>query len=133
MNDIELRHKVYQLKKNGYGYKKIANELSITVSAARYLCQKTTDEVLLESECENCNLRIKSLKGKKKKRFCSDKCRWQWWNKNSGSQNRTAFYSFICKQCDKEFTVYGNKNRSYCCHDCYIKSKTNKDKANHEA
>lgn len=30
--------------------------------------------------CLKCGIEIKSIKGKKKKRFCSDRCRWDWWN-----------------------------------------------------
>lgn len=80
MNNDELKIKVNELRNEGYGYKKIATELSISVSAARYMCIKTTEEGLLTDNCEHCGLAIKSIKGKKKKRFCSDRCRWQWWN-----------------------------------------------------
>jgi endogenous inhibitor of DNA gyrase (YacG/DUF329 family) len=30
--------------------------------------------------CLKCGVEIKSIKGTKKKRFCSDRCRWDWWN-----------------------------------------------------
>jgi len=34
----------------------------------------------LNGTCLKCGVEIKSIKGKKKKRFCSDRCRWDWWN-----------------------------------------------------
>lgn len=34
----------------------------------------------LSGTCLNCGIEIRSIKGKKKKRFCSDRCRWDWWN-----------------------------------------------------
>ena len=80
MNENNLKIKVNELRDEGYGYKKIASELSMTVSKARYMCMKTLDEDMLIGNCENCGLKIKSLIGKKKRRFCSDKCRYEWWN-----------------------------------------------------
>ena len=71
--------KVIELKEKGFGYKRIANELSMKPEAVRYICQKHEQEDLI-GKCKNCNLEMKSVKGKKKKTFCSDKCRWQWWN-----------------------------------------------------
>lgn len=79
MND-DLSNKINELRKLGYGYKKIANELSMTASAVRYACSKMDDKDSLTSSCQNCGIKIKSIKGKKQKQFCSDKCRWQWWN-----------------------------------------------------
>ena len=29
-------------------------------------------------------------------------------------------YIITCKQCGKKFTSYGNRNRKYCSHKCYI-------------
>jgi len=118
--------KINDLRKQGYGYKKIAKELSITISAVRYACSASLDEDLLNGSCEQCGLRIKSIKGKKKKRFCSDQCRWQWWNNHQKEVNKKAYYTHRCRCCNKEFASYGNSKRVYCSHGCYIKSKLNK-------
>ena len=125
------KNKIIELKKLGYGYKKIAKELDLSLSIVRYACSKKNDDDLLDGSCENCGIKIKSIKGKKKKRFCSDKCRWKWWNKNQNKVDKKAFYAHVCKWCNKEFTVYGNNHRVYCSHDCYIKSKTSKGAMNH--
>jgi len=76
----ELNRRINELRQLGYGYKKIANELSITASAVRYACNKQNDDEQLIGRCKHCGLEMKSVKGKKKKVFCSDRCRWQWWN-----------------------------------------------------
>jgi predicted transcriptional regulator len=75
----EIKDPIKQMRNDGKGYKKIAKELSLTPSAVRYACHKMSEE-LLNGKCENCGIKIKSIKGKKKKRFCSDRCRWDWWN-----------------------------------------------------
>ena len=128
----EIRNQLKQMRKDGYGYKRIAKELGLTLSVVRYACSKMSEEDLLESRCEKCGLEIKSIKGKKKKRFCSDKCRWQWWSKHQKEINKKAFYTHQCKYCKKEFTVYGNNKRVYCSHDCYIKFKLQKGANHHE-
>ena len=128
----DLKTKINELRQLGYGYKRIASELSVTASAARYACSKLDDEDFLINNCQNCGLPIKSIKGKKKRRFCSDKCRWQWWNKNQKDVNKKAYYIHQCKYCKKEFTVYGNSKRLYCSHECYIKHKTQKVNDQHE-
>jgi methyl-accepting chemotaxis protein len=40
--------------------------------------QNYDDELV--GTCLKCGIEIRSIKGKKKKRFCSDRCRWDWWN-----------------------------------------------------
>ena len=40
---------------------------------------KNYDDELVGT-CLKCGIEIRSIKGKKKKRFCSDRCRWDWWN-----------------------------------------------------
>jgi len=72
--------KIKELRNKGYGYKKIAKELSMKPQTIRYICRKYEQEDLIGT-CKNCNLEMKSVKSKKRKTFCSDRCRWQWWNK----------------------------------------------------
>ena len=65
----DLKTKIKELRQLGYGYKRIANELSITASAVRYVCSKLDDEDSLNNNCQNCGLPTKSIKGKKKKKI----------------------------------------------------------------
>ena len=53
----------------------------------------------------------------------SEKCRNKWWNSNLDKVNRKANYEFICPHCKKPFSAYGNKNRKYCSHACYIEDR----------
>lgn len=76
---MNITQKVLELRNEGYGYKKIASELNVTRDQVRNICKKKLKQPL-ESVCKNCGVKITSLKGKKKKIYCSDKCRYQWWN-----------------------------------------------------
>ena len=70
--------------------------------------------------CKNCGVAIKQTPHRKKKEFCCDKCRNVWWNKHLDKVKRKAVYEITCVGCGKVFTVYGRKERKYCCHECYI-------------
>lgn len=120
---LEEKNKIYQLKKEGYGYKKIANELGLSASSVQSFLKRNPMDLDLLGTCKRCGMTIQSIKGKKRKQFCSDRCRWDWWNSHIKEVNKKAFYTLTCKHCGKEFTAYGNQKRVYCCHDCYIKDK----------
>ena len=120
---LEEKSKIYQLKKEGYGYKKIASELGISVSSVQSFLKRNPVDIDLLGTCKRCGMTIQSIKGKKRKQFCCDRCRWDWWNSHIKEVNKKAFYTLTCKHCGKEFTAYGNQKRVYCCHNCYIKDK----------
>lgn len=122
------REKIKELRNLGLGYKKTAKEMSLTISAVRCVCSSLTEDKKLNGNCKNCGLKIKSIKGKKKKIFCSDKCRMQWWNSHI-KEVKKAYYTIVCKCCGEAFKAYGNNQRIYCSHNCYIKNKSNKDVA----
>ena len=89
--NTEIKTRIRQLRGEGYGYKRIAKTLDLTLSVVRYAVNKMSDEDLLEGHCEKCGIKIKSIKGKKRKRFCSDRCRWDWWNKHQKEVDKKAF------------------------------------------
>ena len=122
----EMKTRIRELRSEGYGYKRIAKALDLTLSVVRYAVNKMSDEDLLEGQCEQCGMKIKSIKGKKRKRFCSDRCRWDWWNSHHRNINKKAFTNHQCKCCSREFSSYGNNRRIYCSHECYIKDKLSK-------
>ena len=106
--------------------KKISKELSISISQIRYAVDGFNKEAAVVSidACKECGTRIVSLKGKKKRIFCCDACRMKWWNSHLDQVERKANYGFICNHCGKEFVVYGNSKRKYCCHNCYAKARS---------
>ena len=75
-----IKTKVIELKKAGYGFVKIAKMLSISVKEVRVICKAIDEVEILNGNCKNWNTDITSVKGKKIKQFCSDRCRWDYWN-----------------------------------------------------
>lgn len=76
-----------------------------------------------EGCCPQCGKEIIQSGKTKKRRFCSDACRKLWWKEHPNLSSETAVYSFICAECGIHFTAYGNRNRKFCCHDCYVQHR----------
>ena len=129
---------VYKLRLQGLGYKAVARELLLSVDAVKSYCKRhhlngppeavqRNVQVIEEQRglCPHCKQPIRQKKRGRSKRFCCDDCRYAWWKAHPeiSSKNETALYPYTCEHCGKKFTIYGNKNRKYCSHACYIKAR----------
>ncbi|HHT82603.1 MAG TPA: hypothetical protein GX003_04130 [Acholeplasmataceae bacterium] len=79
MNQNQQVDKILELRNEGFGYKRIANELKTSIGMVRYTIAKA-EKNTLSGFCKNCGIKTLSVKGKKAKKFCSDRCRYKWWN-----------------------------------------------------
>jgi len=135
MTDKE-KLQVMTLRLQGNGYGAIASRTGISVNTIKSYCKrnnlngdmpvsdiKQKNKVAGYGECEYCGKRVEYILGHKKKRFCCDACRSKWWNEHSDRMKRNAMYTYKCPGCGKEFEVYGNSHRKYCCHECYIRDR----------
>ena len=129
---------ITNLRNAGLGYTAIASRLGFTTMSVRAFC-KTHGLMGRRSHapgmrntapghCKTCGKELNHTTGKKKKQFCSDRCRMDWWNAHPDQEKRKAYYTFTCAFCGDEFTSYGNANRKYCCHECYIYDRFSKGK-----
>ena len=122
----EQKTAIQDLRSKGEGYKKIAQELGLSENTIKSFCRrmqvlKVEAASIPEGEtCECCGKPIKQTAGRKHKRFCSDACRRKWWNSHLHLVQRKAVYRLKCQHCGREFEIYGNSYRKYCCHACYI-------------
>lgn len=126
----EQKNQIMSLREEGNGYKKIAQVLGISENTVKSYCKRNkmggvaeptvpVDEV----KCLCCGKAVKQNPGRKQKKFCSDRCRMKWWNSHLDQVQKKANYEFICPVCKKPFTSYGNANRKYCSHECYIEDR----------
>ena len=130
----QQKQQIEKLRRDGYGYIKIAQALGVSQNTVKsYRRRKNLTGALGTQQpkmgmpsdngeyfCLCCGAPVPQNPGRKQKKFCSDKCRKKWWNRNLDKVNRKANYEFICPHCKKPFTVYGNANRKYCSHECYV-------------
>ena len=134
----EQQSKIKELRLKGLGYKAIATQIKLTRDVVRNYCKHhglqgdacivaLNHELKIKSNivCLCCQKPLRQKGRGRKKKFCSETCRRKWWKEHQEARKGkdTAFYTFICAHCGKPFKVYGNQNRKYCCHDCYIKDR----------
>ena len=139
----EMAEEITKLRLKGLGYKSIAIVVGTSRENVRYYC-KTHDlagdaELLKQKylkennntpeKCKYCGRRIPRNSHSGKKLYCSDACRRAWWKAHPGDMQRSAehTYLFECAYCGVPFTAYGNKNRKYCSHNCFVLDRFWKD------
>ena len=113
---------INNMRLEGHSPSVIAATLGLSKGTVRSYIHRHPD-IPNTKACKNCGKPLRQPKGRREKKFCSDACRMAWWNSHQENVNRTAYYQLICHHCGKEFEIYGNKNRKYCCRACYIASR----------
>lgn len=132
----EQKQKLTAMRSQGYGYKRIGQALGISANSVKSYCRRneckkqnmdkpsanrtTTNN---QNVCLFCGVPVTSTPGKKTKKFCSDSCRMKWWNSHPELISHRASRMLSCNYCGKAFPVYGNSNRKYCCHSCYVEDR----------
>jgi len=122
----EQRIKITALRKQGCTLSAIADEVGLSANTVKTFCRRNKIEIeecrqaKEIKKCPCCGKEIIYIPLQKPKKFCSDKCRNSWWNKNIDQVNKKANYEIVCAGCKKTFVSYGNKGRKYCSHECYI-------------
>lgn len=126
------KDRLTEMRRAGRSYTEIALALDIPKNTVKTYCHRNhientqnssdvdTASQVKEKRCLCCGTPVIQNPGRKEKKFCSDLCRVKWWNSHTAMSNRKAMYSFICPACGNSFSVYGNRHRKYCSHDCYI-------------
>lgn len=117
-----------RMRRSGLSYQEIADNLSIRKEAVRSYC-RTHDiapdmDIRQDTEvCPVCGKLLKKTPGKgRKRRFCSDDCRKEWWKNHPSEKGYDIgkIRVYRCVGCGKLFRGYGSAERKYCCHECYI-------------
>lgn len=112
---------IEELYKNGLGYKKIAYVTGLSVNSVKSHCKRhivAGNEIL----CPCCSKPIVQIQKHKKRRFCSDECRKNWWGKHPEAVKRKKYHELTCAYCGRKFQRYG-KDRSYCSRACYANAR----------
>lgn len=128
MTEVE-KQMIERHRRSGLSYGQISKMMDLSINSVKAYCRRhnlngcKSYENISFSTCEQCGQELCQINGRKKKRFCSDKCRMLWWNGHPDQINRKANYSCTCAYCGQTFISYGNKERKYCSHECYIEDR----------
>lgn len=115
------KEEINRLQKQGLGYRRIAKELKLSMTAVKGYCQRHPVEPDLDI-CLQCGRPLTRTPHRKRRKFCSDCCRIAWWNDNRDKASRQTLYSTVCAFCGKSFQ--SNKaGRVYCSRQCYADAR----------
>ena len=120
------KQSIKNMRQLGFTYSAIADSSGLSQNTVKSFCRRENIYVvytMTDNMCKCCGNPLEHSSGKKKKTFCSDKCRSDWWNQNRQWVNRNNKYSITCLSCGKEFDSYGGKERKYCSRKCYTRSR----------
>ena len=121
------KEKVQRLRGEGLGYKAIASKLSLSVDTVKSFCRRAgLDGVVLHTTGDVCCQCGKPLEQKIRsgaKRFCSSQCRSAWWNSHDYLHKQKDENKRTCAHCGCDFFSFQSKQRKFCTHSCYVKSR----------
>ncbi len=89
MTDKEQRI-IKNLRADGYSMMDISLLTSVPYNTIKSYFRRHKEALPKYTKCLNCGMEIKVIKGHKIKRYCSDRCRISYWNKqckNGGIKN----------------------------------------------
>ena len=137
MTDLQACQ-IREMRLKGEGYRSIATATGLSRDSVRNYCKthgingfgeaaklNLQEQIKQGNACLLCGIVIKQPVRGRKKKFCSDACRREWWKKHPDDieKKEAAIYKTTCIKCGLEFESYGNKNRKYCSQNCYIKDR----------
>ena len=130
---VDQKKTITRLRNTGVSYSKIAKMTGINENTVKTFCRrnglnnKETERLELlgitYGQCYQCGMVVLQYPGRKEKKFCFDKCRNKWWNSHLSQVKRKAMYEYFCPTCGSTLYAYGNRNRKYCSHKCYIDAR----------
>ena len=118
MTDQE-KNRISELRSQGKTYPEIAAETGIGLSAIKmhFKRLKPAEAIL---KCPQCKKPLRDTVSKKK-RFCSDHCRFKWWASHLDQFSNSDSHQYCCKVCGRVF--FACKPAKYCSRDCYYQSR----------
>lgn len=120
---------VQEMRKQDMSYSAIASALGLSTNTIKSFCRRENIDTHRCSNdekhdlCKNCSEPLKHLLGSKKKVFCSNKCRYTWWNRHRVYLGYKGTHRLTCFYCGNEF-LSKNKKRKYCGRICYVHSQS---------
>ena len=123
------QHEIEYIRKNridGVGFTTIAKALGLPLSTVKSYCRRHgvipksgIDTVQQLRVCLHCGKAIGPVDMKGKKKFCSDKCRLDWWHMHRHMEKKAV---------DRRCPVCGNvyrtaKEQIYCSRVCYFSAR----------
>ena len=131
------KEQIRQMRLAGYGYQQVAKVLGCPEASIKSFGRRNEllGRVLAkrspENTCQQCGHQIPLGTVRRERRFCSDRCRYKWWNANRHMRHTSSKKENTCPVCHSAFYTY-DKDQRYCCRRCYVTARFGKDISDHD-
>lgn len=125
---MELHNEILKYKQEGLSYSELSAMFKLPLGTVKSLYSRALQKYEQQGVCKACGVAISYTKGKKRKIFCSDACRLQWWNHNRHLLASKATITKQCAHCGEVFRSQNYRHRKYCSHHCYVAARYQSDK-----
>lgn len=128
------RIQIRKRRSQGQSMEAIASSLGLNRNTVKSYCKREGITPRLDPDqnksiktspntgyCASCHKPIEHIPKQKPKRFCSDRCRYQWWGEHRKEHSTHKAHEQSCAYCKELF--YSPAKRKYCSHPCYIKAR----------
>ena len=115
------KKEIIELKESGFSYKEVSELTGVKENTIKTVVRRARLALIPKDRCKCCGKILHHVKNKKKKMFCSMKCRMRYYRYHPECINRKAQLTKICPVCGKEYLVYPSKNSKFCSLECYHK------------
>lgn len=68
------------MRQNGLSYSQIADRLKLSVNTVKSFCRRADSHAVNNPICKQCGKTLRIKPKSKPKTFCTDTCRYTWWN-----------------------------------------------------
>ena len=126
---------IRSMRTEGVSYERIAETVGLTANAVKLYCRRNNLRSCdlngesasnrhiaarnAPSKCPQCGQEIISTSLRANRRFCTDACRYKWWNAHRSERKCGNVAVGKCARCGKTFRYYGGE-RKYCSRSCYM-------------
>ncbi len=124
MTNYEIQQ-ILALQRQGLGYRRIAATLNLSPNSVKSYCQRHPLKPVAQADgyCKQCGSPVTFKPRKKKRLFCSDRCRQIWWNVYRDEVRKRTFHERSCRHCGRVFSAYGRPTQCYCSRSCFAASR----------
>ena len=96
------KHSILQMRRGGMTFAEIGEALGLSSNTVKSVCRRNTlkeqqDGHLPGTVCKNCGEPLKQTPGARRKVFCSNHCRYEWWNRTRAKKP----YLLTCYHCGR--------------------------------
>jgi len=120
------KQQIIEMRKRGISFSDIAAIVGLSRNTVKSFARREEIKKAKEAEsgfCLQCGKPLVQVPKTKPRRFCTEKCRYTYWNGHRNLMGHKGKNPMACCYCGREFDTHGKKGRKYCGRQCYAHAR----------